>query len=263
MQIGLSQIVMGNMSLSELFAQAKAAGYEALELVLKNEGELTPKTTAADLNHIAKRAADDGLSLIALVHGHVTGNLLGVGAARELAVEQTADGLRVAKALGIDCTLHTLGRLSPDVYYDEAYASGVRSLRELAPTAEKLGVAVAVEFVWNGFAFSPLEMRRFLDEVNSPQVGFYFDPGNMAVFQFPQHWARITGPHIKMVHLKDWTGNALNGSWPPLLQGKVDFAAINRELRAVGYDGPMISEVPTGTASLKATADAIRRIIAM
>jgi hexulose-6-phosphate isomerase len=106
-------------------------------------------------------------------------------------------------------------------------------------------------------------MKRFLDDVGSDAIGFYFDPGNMAVFQFPQHWARITGPHIKMVHLKDWTGNALNGSWPPLLQGKVDFAAINRELRAAGYDGPMISEVPIATASLKDTAAAIRKIIAM
>ena len=66
-------------------------------------------------------------------------------------------------------------------------------LRKLAPVAAKLKVALAFEFVWNGFLFSPMEAARFLDEVGSDYVGFYFDPGNMAVFQFPHHWVRILG----------------------------------------------------------------------
>src|SRR5205085_11547615 len=105
-------------------------------------------------------------------------------------------------AMEIGCTLHTLGRLRADLYYDDAYRNAVDSLRQLAPAAAELGVSIAIEFVWNGFLFSPLEMRRFLDEIASPYIGFYFDPGNMAVFQFPHHWVRIVGRHIKMVHLK-------------------------------------------------------------
>jgi len=49
------------------------------------------------------------------------------------------------------------------------------------------------------------------DEVGSQAIGFYFDPGNMAVFQYPHHWVRILGNHIKMVHMKEWKGNATNG----------------------------------------------------
>ena len=124
-------------------------------------------------------------------------------------------------------------------------------------------MTIAVEFVWNGFLFSPVEMRRFMDEVGSDRVGFYFDPGNMAVFQFPQHWVRAIGDHLKMAHMKDWRGGAQNGDWTPLLEGEVDFAAVVRELRAIGYDGPMISETPPDMASLDATAEAIRRIIAL
>ena len=66
-----------------------------------------------------------------------------------------------------------------------------------------------------------------------------------------------------------WSGSmswksTRNGTWPPLLEGAVDFAAMNRHLREdAGYDGPMISEVPPDTAPLAATAEAIRRIIAM
>jgi hexulose-6-phosphate isomerase len=99
--------------------------------------------------------------------------------------------------------------------------------------------------------------------VGSDHIGFYFDPGNMAVFHFPQHWVRITGKHLKMMHLKDWKGNALNGGWTSLLEGNVDFAAVNKELRAIGYDGPMISEVAPSLASIEDTAKAIRKIIEM
>ncbi len=106
-------------------------------------------------------------------------------------------------------------------------------------------------------------MKNFLDEIGSDRIGFYFDPGNMAVFQFPQHWARIVGKHIKMVHMKDWKGNALNGSWPALLKGNCDYAAINKELRAAGYDGPMISEVDLKEASMEESAASIRKIIAL
>jgi len=117
--------------------------------------------------------------------------------------------------------------------------------------------------VWNGFAFSPLEMRRLLEEVGSARIGFYFDPGNMAVFQRPEHWVRILGQHIRMVHLKDWKGSALNGGWPALLKGDVDFPAVMRELRTIGYDGPLISEVSLDEASLEETCNSIKAIMNM
>ena len=43
--------------------------------------------------------------------------------------------------MGIACTLHTLGSLRPDLYYDEAYRNGVQALRQIAETAEKLFVS--------------------------------------------------------------------------------------------------------------------------
>jgi hypothetical protein len=36
-----------------------------------------------------------------------------------------------------------------------------------------------------------------------------------------------------------------------------------RELRAAGYDGPIISEVGPSTASLEETAESIRKIVGM
>ena len=263
MQVGISQIIAGDLSLNDFLQQAAQAGYEVVELCLRRQGELTLASTAAQLDAIVAGARAQGLGLVSLTHSHCTGNLLDSGEAQQRSIDETVAGLRVAAALGIGCTLHTLGSLRPDLYYDDAYRNGVRALQQIAETAEQVKVSLAVEFVWNGFLFSPLEMKHFLDEVGSPAIGFYFDPGNMAVFQYPHHWVRIVGQHIKMVHLKDWQGRALNGGWTPLLQGAVDYTVMNQELRTLGYDGPMISEVPPDLASFADTAAAIRQIIAM
>ncbi len=264
MQVGISQLVAPpELPVEQFLKMARDNGYEAVELSLRQKGPLTGKTTATELEAIAVLSRRYGLPIVSVTLNHWTGNLLASGPEQDTAVEQTIAGLEMAAALGAPVALHTLGRFSSDLYYDDAYRNGVAGLRRLAPAAARLGVAIAVEFVWNGFLFSPLEAARFLDEVGSEHVGFYFDPGNMAVFQFPHHWVRILGRRIKCVHLKDWKGNALNGGWTPLLQGAVEFPKVMAELRAAGYNGPLISEVPDSLAPLADTAAAIRRIIAL
>lgn len=263
MQVGITQIILPNIPTREFAKQASEAGYDVVELQMTNKGDLNPNLSDNELRTLADDIRAIGVEPVSMVHGHCTGNLLDDGDAQRISIDQTCAGLQAAKTMGISCTLHTLGRFTADLYYDDAYNNAVASLQEIAKTAESLQVKLAVEMVWNGFLFSPLEMKRFLDDVGSDYIGFYFDPGNMAVFQFPQHWVRITGKHLKMTHLKDWKGGALNGGWTPLLEGAVDFAAVNKELRAIGYDGPMISEVSPAQASPKDTAKVIRQIIEM
>jgi hexulose-6-phosphate isomerase len=263
MQVGLTQILFPDLPVLEFASQAAKSGYEVVELSMTHNGEISPDKPHDELRRLADGVRAAGVEPVSIVHGQCTGNLLDSGESQRTSIDQTSAGLRAAAAMGIGCSLHTLGRFSAELYYDDAYKNAVTALKEIARTAEEVNVTLAVEQVWNGFLFSPLEMRRFLDEIDSERIGFYFDPGNMAVFHFPQHWVRIVGDRLKMVHLKDWKGNALSGGWTPLLEGAVDFSAVNRELRAIGYDGPMISEVAPDLASLSNTAAAIRKIIAM
>jgi hexulose-6-phosphate isomerase len=263
MEIGISQLICGNLSMREFFAAAKEAGYDTVELSMKTSGPLTGEVTPEGVAEIRDLAVEFDLPVSSLTINHLTGNLLDSGESQDTGIKEIAFGLQVAAQLGATAALTTLGRFTSTLYYDDAYRNGVESLRRLAPTAEKLGVALAYEFIWNGFCFSPMEVKQFLDEVGSPAVGFYFDPGNMAVFQFPHHWVRIVGKHIKRVHLKDWKGRALNGEWTALLAGEVDFPAVMRELRAIGYDGPLVSEVAPSLASLADTAATARRLLDM
>lgn len=262
MQLGITQLLLPELSTPDFIAAAADAGYETVELGLKRTGDLTADTTDADLDRYAAAARDAGVTLSSIVLLHRTGDLLAGGASRDTAIAETIRGLEIAQRLGIPVALHTLGRLSAEVYYDDAYENALTGLQQLIPACQRTGVDLAAELIWNGFLFSPLEYKRFLDEVNSPRIGFYYDPGNMAVFHPPQHWARILGPHIKRVHAKDWQGKARNGDWTALGEGDVDFVAVFTELRAAGYDGPFISEVDVKLASIEDTLAAMRRIVA-
>ena len=92
-------------------------------------------------------------------------------------------------------------------------------------------------------------------------VGFYFDPGNMCAFSYPKHWVRIVGRHLMAVHMKDFKRQGFQ--WMPLGEGDADFPGIMAELRALGFDGALVSEVDTGTAPFADTAAAIREIMAL
>lgn len=262
-KIGITQCAMWNSTLADFLSAAGKAGYEVVEIMSKAEGELTTSLDAAGIAKVKEQAKAAGVAIDSIALLHLTQAPIDSGPAQAKAVEEIKAGLKLAAALGAPRTLLTVGRLRPDLYYEDAYKNGVATLRQVAPVAEKLGVDIGIEFVWNGFLFSPLEMRRFIEEVGSPRIGFYFDPGNMAVFQIPQHWVRALAKHIKGVHLKDWKGNALKGEWTPLLEGAVDFPAVMKELRAANWTGPLVSEVEPNLASLEKTVPAIRKIMTL
>ncbi len=265
MKVGLSCIITPReWSFDEILKHAGAAGYEALELLIADEGEITLATPAAQLGKLAARAADAGIALESACPGFRNSPkdlMTNDDAVRAASMDSVRRALDVTKALGIDTMLLTLGGLTGDLYYNEAYANALQSMQKLAPYAESVGVNLAIEYVWNKFLLSPMEFARFCDECASPRVGLFFDTGNMVVFGFPEHWVRICGKHLMRVHFKDFKRQGYE--WTPLLQGDVNFGAVMAELRKIGFDGALLSEVSPGTASLEDTATTIRRIMAM
>ena len=132
---------------------------------------------------------------------------------------------------------------SPVIPYDVAWERGLTIYRELAPVAERHGVTLCVENVWNRFLLSPREMREFVDTVGSPAVRVYFDVGNVVVSGFPEQWLRILGPRIGCIHLKDFRASVgtLDG-FVMLLEGDVNWAEVMAAIREIGYDGTLTAE---------------------
>ncbi|MHB8997529.1 MAG: sugar phosphate isomerase/epimerase family protein [Armatimonadota bacterium] len=264
MKVGLSTIITPqSWSFDQMLQEAAAAGYEAVEVCIRDEGDIRLDTPESELKAMAERAAAAGIELssaCASVRNQPRDLMTNDCAVWQQSIETIKSCLKVTKGLGIGNMLLTLGALTDDLYYNEAYANSLKALQLLAPVAEELEVNLAIEYVWNKFLLSPMEFAQFCDSVGSKRVGLFFDTGNMVIFGFPQHWVRICGKHLMMVHFKDFKRMM---EWKPLLEGDVNFPAVMAELRKIGYDGPLLSEVDPNLASLPDTAAAIRKIMEM
>ncbi|MBC7288495.1 MAG: sugar phosphate isomerase/epimerase, partial [Armatimonadetes bacterium] len=264
-KVGLSCIVTPReWTFDETVERAAEAGYEALELVLRDGWEISLDADERDLIAAAERARARDIDLVSVCPqlGRRQPDLTAPDpAVRQASIDTFKRIIDVAAAMAIDTILVVPGRVTEAVAYDQAYYRALAGMQALAPHAEAAGVNLAIEYVWNKFLLSPMEFAQFCDQVGSPRVGFFFDTGNMVIFGYPEQWARICGRHIKKVHLKDF--KRAGYQWTPLLEGDVDFPAVMRELRAVGYDDALISEVSPDIAPLDVTARAIRQIMEM
>jgi hexulose-6-phosphate isomerase len=143
------------------------------------------------------------------------------------------------------------------VTYRDAYARSQASIRPLIPEAEKYGVKIAIEEVWNKFLLSPTEFARYIDEFQSPWVGAYFDVGNVVEYGYPEQWIRELGKRILKVHIKEYAKPKRFDY--PLGEGKeIDWPAVRQALIDVGYNGWVTAEVPFG--DLAALKDVVRRM---
>ena len=153
--------------------------------------------------------------------------------------------LEAAEAMGIDTVLVTGGRVTEQVPYDVAYDRLFSGVSELKAVAGRHRVNLALENIWNKLLISPLEFRDFVDRIGSEYVGCYFDTGNVVLYGFPEQWIRILGRRIKKIHFKDFSINHRERryEWPQLMDGAVNWAAVMREIRSIGYDDYVITEV--------------------
>jgi hexulose-6-phosphate isomerase len=265
MRVGITGLVTpSEWSFDELLENVKRQGYEVLEMALRDEGYFTPDTDPSELQKLPERAREAGIELVSVcpaISHRPRDVMTDDQQVREASIHTITDCMAATRAIGTRTMLLVLGTLTPDLYYDRAYENALEALRKLAPRAEEMGVNLSIEYVWNKFLLSPLEFARFLDQVDSPSVGFYFDPGNMCAFSYPKQWVRLLADHLMAVHMKDFQRSGFE--WKPLGEGDVDFPGVMRELRRTGYDGPLVSEVAASVAPYDQTARAIREIMQM
>jgi len=244
MKKGLTQICLGGNSLIRDALQfCQEIGYAGLEILLTESGELTMNAGPAEYAAIRKMSEAAGVELTSICGaGSFTDN---DPAVVERSKAQARKMLEAAEALGIDTILLTGGRVTESVAYDVAYDRLRQALEELRPVAERHRVHIGLENVWNKLLISPLEFRDFLDRIGSDYVGSYFDTGNVLLYGYPEQWIRILGKRIKKIHFKDFKmdHSTQRYQWTQLMQGAVDWPAVMREIRAIGYDDYVITEV--------------------
>ncbi|MDF2814355.1 MAG: xylulose 5-phosphate 3-epimerase [Paenibacillus sp.] len=234
--------------LDKVLSVSSDAGYAAVELNLYPSGGIgfTMDTTAEEAEAIAKQARGYGLQLRSLSTGLMGKTPLSSpdASVREQGRNVISKQLQIAELLGIDTVLVVPGVVNAETSYDQCYERSQRELLVVAEEAEKRGVTIGVENVWNKFLLSPLEMARYVDEIGSSKVGAYFDVGNVLLFGFPEHWIRILGKRIVKVHVKDFKTAVGNyGGFVPLLAGDVNWKAVREALQEIGYTDTLTAEL--------------------
>jgi L-ribulose-5-phosphate 3-epimerase len=258
---------------AECFAQAKSAGFDAIELAIGPD--LPLDIGRDDARRLADAAEKAGIRIATLwVSDALHQNPLNAPdpAVRAKGVEAIRKAIAIAQDLNCGALLLYAVRLGNgaklEVGSQETWDRYTAELAKAVPDAERAKVLLDPENVWNKFLLSPLEMRSFVDQFHSPWVGVHFDTGNCVQYGYPEDWILTLGQRIKRIHIKDFklAGSGQSAHFADLLEGDVNWKAVMAALVKVGYNGflsPEIGRNPSQPDQLKQVSAALDKILAM
>ena len=240
----------------EMFAQLSAAGYDGIELNLdapdSSAHSLSMETSPAELAAIRDLSERYHLPIHSISSSLYGAETLGSDdiSGRELGRNILRRQLELARTLVSGGILTVPGGIGPERSIRRAYENSFESLYALRDEITDSGVKVGLENVWNNFFASPKDMVSFIDSLDCPSIGAYFDVGNVVIFSYPEHWIELLSGRIVKVHVKDFNRSGWNaGSFVNLLEGSVDWGKVMNALRTAGYDGYLTAEVGALPAS--------------
>ena len=243
-----------NESIESALSQTKSNGFDALELSVSNEGVINTSTSKTECKVIRQKINDSGI----FVDSIATGMSWGISPTsddedvRKNSIKLHQNALKVASNLECKALLFVPGvvksPISPEIVrYDRALERLRYAINQLLPIAEDLDVDLCMENVWNGFFYSPIELRDFIDSFDSKKLGFYLDVGNLIGYQqYPPHWIELLNSRIKRVQIKDfqenfdWTGSF---SFCDIGVGDVPWKETINALKAINYQSTIIAEM--------------------
>lgn len=252
-----------DMSIMDKFMLLADLGYDGVELDAPNELPVGEVLAARDRS---------GLAIPGVINSmHWKTPLTDPDpAVRQQCIQSIRTAMDNAREYGATTVLVVPGVVNATTSYREAYDRARDGLSQVLDHAEATGISVALENVWNNFLISPLEAARFVEQFNTPRIGWYFDVGNVLRYGHPEHWVEALGRHILKVDVKEFSLEKMNGLglWKgfdvDLGEGDCDWAAVNRALATAGYSGWGSIEMPGGDRHrLKALKDGFDRVAAL
>jgi len=234
-------IYPSNFTVEKVLETSCELGYDGVEL---NLDEKNIESTKKERKAIADKALSLGLELPSLCSGLFWKyNLASPDEkVRKKGIDILKKGCEFSANLGAPVFLVVPAVAVPEVSYQKMWDMSKKGILEATPVAKDYGVLLGIENVWNRFLYSPLEFRRFVEEINHPNVKVYFDVGNFHLLAFPQQWIRYLSDLIVCVHVKDFEMPTLQ--FKPLLQGDVPWREVMKAFRDIGYNGFLNVEVP-------------------
>jgi hexulose-6-phosphate isomerase len=238
-------MVKGNMSILEKFQMLKDIGFDGVEMDSPNN---------LNNDEVIEASKKTGLEIPGVINSVHWKSPMSHPDEKERAkcVEAMKTSLNDCKAYGGTTVLLVPGVVNNEVSYDDAYKRSQEEIRKLIPYAEETGIKIAIENVWNNFLISPIEAARYIDELDSKMVGWYFDVGNIVRYGWPEQWIRILDKRIMRIDAKEYSRKKQSeeGIWKgfevELMEGDCNWPAVMEALDDIGYDGWASAEVPGG-----------------
>jgi L-ribulose-5-phosphate 3-epimerase len=242
----------GTLDVIDAMRLARDHGFDAIELGIGESGALGLDVTEQRCAQIRSEADRLGLTIPSTASGIYWSRSLGDG--NPQAVDDLQRMARICGWLGARTHLTIPGAVEvfflperPIQSYDTVLKNARTGLEQVLPVAEKAGVRLGIENVWNKFLLSPTELAAFIDSFSSPSLGAYVDVGNILLYGYPEQWLRVLGDRVVGIHLKDFRKavGTIDG-FVDLLEGDVDWLAVMQAIEEIGFDGPLVAEMIPG-----------------
>jgi L-ribulose-5-phosphate 3-epimerase len=166
---------------------------------------------------------------------------------RARAVAALKEAIAAAKAVGADTVLLVPGKVTDpkNENWDQVWERSQAGVRACLKDAEAAQVVIAIETVGNDFITKPEHLVRYVDEMNSPHVGAYFDCSNMLKYGVSSaDWIRRLGKRMVKFDFKGYS--VAKGAQTKIGEGDENWPEVLKALAEVGYDGWATSEVSGG-----------------
>jgi hexulose-6-phosphate isomerase len=257
-------MVAGNASHREKFELLKRLGFQGVEI----DSPDGPR----DLDALVKARDETGI----LIHGvidsrHWKDTLSSPDeAVRAKGLEAVTTALNDAKTVGATTVLLVPGVVNKDVTYEQCWERSQAEVRKVIPLAEKNGVKIAIEVVWNNFLTKPEQLVEYVDAFRSPWVGAYLDCSNMIKYGVPSaEWVRKLGKRMLKFDFKGYSvakakaeKNEGKGFNVGIGEGDENWPEILKACAEVGYDTWATAEVRSGDEKwLKDVSDRMDKIL--
>jgi L-ribulose-5-phosphate 3-epimerase len=216
--------------LNERFAAIRGAGFEGVEVDSPNKTPRDQILAAAKKNNVIIHGVIDS------VHWHQRLSDP-VPATRARGLEALKGALQDAKFYGGNTVLLVPGKVSnaDGENFDQVWQRSTEEIKKAIPVAEKTGVKIAIEVVWNGFITKPEQLIKYVDQFNSDYVGAYFDCSNMVKFGVPSaQWIRELGKRMLKF---DFKGYSNKNGWVKIGEGDENWPDILKALADTNYAG--------------------------
>ena len=171
--------------------------------------------------------------------------------AKGLAALKTA--IKDAKTVGADTALLVPGVVNKDATYEQCWERSTAEVKKVLGDAEKAGVKIAIEVVWNNFITKPEQLVEYVDQFKSPWVGAYFDCSNMLRYGVPAAtWIRKLGKRMLKFDFKGYSAakatkeNMYAGFNVGIGEGDEDWPEVLKACAEVGYNTWATAEVGSG-----------------